>query len=791
MRSVLKRVCYALLGLAFLVLPAQGYAAKSGSETVVPRTILAFYDRENEGDPRFTNIHRYLEMPLNHLGYKLKYHNINDPLPPHYSDVMGAIVWFSGKTHKNNVKPWLIWLHQHLNLNRKLLVVGGLGVADKLRDTYPSVMEAINGVLARIGVYDQNSWVNITYDTKVVEKDAQMVEFERKYGGVMPHYMAAKVTGEGVSHLRVHTPNFGDGLSDLIISHPNGGYFSPAYGVYFQISETGQLLLSQWYLNPFRYLRQVFDPDNMPKPDVSTLFGKRVFYSHIDGDAWNSLSEIEEYKNTGTTVSEVLYNEVFKKYSHLPFTVGLVVAELEPSCMGLPKSRDVARKILLLPNIQAGSHTFSHPLMWSYFAVHRHQHEQEYFADYYPEPLYNRFFIADWLGRIDQDIAEVDERLSEIYFKDYPDYVVPTDHDPLIGVRSAFMTEERRLSLYRTPRSFNCQAFNLYREVQGSIDYINALTNGQKPVQLYQWSGNTSPFEAALREVRKAGIGNINGGDSRFDMEYPSYTSVAPIGVEVGKERQIYSSNSNENTYTHRWTERFFGYKFLQSTTENTGMPLRLVPINVYFHTYSAEKLASLSAVQGNIDYVLTRDIIPIFASDYVKMAEGFYRADLVKLGKDHWRILDRGRLQTLRFDKSALKTVDFSQSKGVLGQSYLHGSLYVSLDPDVDQPVVKLKKKSTIGGYEAAPHGYLIQSNWHIRDLQISKNLLSISANGLGEGRAVFKMQQCGAYEVRINLSKHVVIKYKESTAHDCTMTIVLPESEDPIHLELEVADS
>ena len=46
----------------------------------------------------------------------------------------------------------------------------------------------------------------------------------------------------------------------------------------------------------------------------------------------------------------------------------------------------------------------------------------------------------------------------------------------------------------------------------------------------------------------------MNGGDLRFDSEYSSVAYVAPLARTVGREHQIYSVNSNENTYTNGWT---------------------------------------------------------------------------------------------------------------------------------------------------------------------------------------------------------------------------------------------
>ena len=51
-----------------------------------------------------------------------------------------------------------------------------------------------------------------------------------------------------------------------------------------------------------------------------------------------------------------------------------------------------------------------------------------------------------------------------------------------------------------------------------------------------------------------------------FEMGARAYASVAPIGKPVGKQRQIYASASNENTYTNLWSGNFFGHRYLIDT---------------------------------------------------------------------------------------------------------------------------------------------------------------------------------------------------------------------------------
>jgi len=54
-----------------------------------------------------------------------------------------------------------------------------------------------------------------------------------------------------------------------------------------------------------RLLETGDEDERLPVPDVTTLDGRRMYFSHIDGDGWNNISEIEGYRETQTTVADV------------------------------------------------------------------------------------------------------------------------------------------------------------------------------------------------------------------------------------------------------------------------------------------------------------------------------------------------------------------------------------------------------------------------------------------------------------------------------------------------------
>src|SRR5204863_2703619 len=99
------------------------------------------------------------------------------------------------------------------------------------------------------------------------------------------------------------------------------------------------------------------------------------------------------------------------------------------------------------------------------------------------------------------------------------------------------------------PRAYSEFPFDLDQEVRGAIVAAEELAPEGKQGTLYLWSGGAEPFEEAIARTRRLGLRNLNGGDSRFDPDYPSITYLAPISRTAGTQRQIYAGNANDYIY--------------------------------------------------------------------------------------------------------------------------------------------------------------------------------------------------------------------------------------------------
>src|SRR6185295_18130224 len=218
------------------------------------------------------------------------------------------------------------------------------------------------------------------------------------------------------------------------------------------------------------------------------------------------------------------------------------------------------------------------------------------------------------------------------------------------------------------------------------------------------WSGGAEPFEGAIAMTRRLGLRNLNGGDSRFDPDYPSVSYLSAISRVAGAERQIYAGNANDYIYTTDGNSRDHGFLHLEATVNATENPRRLKPINVYYHMFAGEKASQLQGVRHHLDLARQASITPIAASHYAAIADGFFSTQLSALGDMSWLVQNRGALQTVRFDDVAELSVDFSRSVGVIGERRKNGSLYVALDEARDDVIVALGRDA------AAPVPHLIE---------------------------------------------------------------------------------
>jgi hypothetical protein len=220
---------------------------------------------------------------------------------------------------------------------------------------------------------------------------------------------------------------------------------------------------------------------------------------------------------------------------------------------------------------------------------------------------------------------------------------------------------------------------DLTREIVGSTAYIRErLAPAGKPVRILQWTGDTAPNAEALEITERAGLLNINGGDTSITRANPSLTAVGALGIRKKGYLQVYAPITNENIYTNLWRGPFYGFERAIETFEMTDKPRRIKPVGIYYHVYSASKQAGLKALHKVYAWALTHPLHPVYTSEFIAKVKDFEGVAIAREGQG-WRVRGDGHLRTLRLPP-ALGTPDLQASTGVAGFRPGAEGLYVSL---------------------------------------------------------------------------------------------------------------
>lgn len=712
------------------------------AEEIVARKIIAFWDSNVETGKYQSGFAQDIEMPLNYLGLDVEYHDIKEPLPDltHRPDVRGIVFYLDATIRFKSPKEVIDWAIQAIDLGKKVVLLGYAALFIDQEGLFTDGNE-INRLYERLGFAMTTQSIDYTYRYSIIHKNSANLDFEKPLPHPLPAFgMNRVISSRAKSWLTVGIEGQPDSYSDLIIVTPFGGFVSQGYEIIHNQEISSELELSEgWYLNPFAFFETVLELASFPIADVTTLAGRRIYYSHCDGDSWNIKSSVEKYRDQGWTCAQVLLEEVVKAHPELPMTMGIIAADLDPSWVGSEKAQEIARQFYAQPNVEAGSHTYSHPFEWGFFE-HDANKKEIYFLGQYPYGSWQNSFLS-WL------------------FSRYYQYFPPAEFNKI-----------KLKQGYTIPRAYANKPFNIHEEITGSIDYLKQFVPVGKKLAMLQWSGDCLPWAQAVELSYASHVKNINGGGVRLDPEFPSILFVCPLGRKPGGWIQVYASANAEIGYTDGWTKRFFGFIYVQKTWENTNSPRRLKPLNLYYHCYSVQMQESLNALLDNINYIKNQELILVKTSKYSDIVEGFYLLQIVELTNNCWKILNRQGLQTIRFDHNDHLVVDIDKSYGVIGYRRYLDSIYIYLDAEISEPMIQMSTQV------AHQPNYLIDSNWEVWNLKKENGLMTFLAQGWDKLSMRWEMHRDGNYIVQAIYDNHVQEIRIETSAHVLQVELELP---------------
>lgn len=333
-------------------------AIPTRAETEIPRKILALYDASNVVDVSQTPIHRHAEMPLNYLGMEVIYRDVNLPLPSEQdmAGYRGIITWFTKKDQITTPSDFCGWAKDQMVAGRKMVILERMGFyAEGTRRMTPVCKE----MLQYLGVRYMGGFTEDRFYLDVVRKDPAMVEFEHKLGAAedLKYVHLKSIDPKARVYLVMRRTDTPDSDSSLVLTTSRGGL---AYASYVQATIPDDVNRIHWRINPFRFFEEAYAVKGLPRPDVTTLNGTRIFYSHMDGDGIFNVSHIDNKTYSG----EVIYTEILKPYSDIPISTSIITGYLDmPQYMG-EREMNLYRDIYTLPNVEATAHGYAHPEKW-------------------------------------------------------------------------------------------------------------------------------------------------------------------------------------------------------------------------------------------------------------------------------------------------------------------------------------------------------------------------------------------------------------------------------------------
>ncbi len=349
-----------LLTIALLGMLVGRSPAGSGSEGQEPvaRHVLALYDggagSQSLGieDP----VHQLYELPLNYLGMVVLRHDVRDGPPPArlLTDLRAVLTAFE---YTDDPVEWLWpWLEARRREGGIRFVHfgewGPLRFVNRRENT-----GRLARWLASFGLGFDPAYVDIPLGVKVTLSDRLPCAIEADPTGHSIHRGPWIESGANTAWISTRSSADPGRARTPIVTGPWGGIALAPYVYREGAGEGGRRL----YLDLFAFLRTALGLTGVPAPQPCVINGRRMFFCHVDGDGFESLSTIRRGANCG----EVFLDEIIEKYE-LPFTVSIIANSITDDLKPTVRTPmiEAASRLLRHPRVEAASHSVRHPLNW-------------------------------------------------------------------------------------------------------------------------------------------------------------------------------------------------------------------------------------------------------------------------------------------------------------------------------------------------------------------------------------------------------------------------------------------
>jgi len=276
------------------------------TEERIYRTILAIYDSKDEETKDDDNnfIRNNLEVVLNYLGMKVIYHDIQKGIPSEEQtkETIGILSWFRDDSIPM-AEEYCVWAVEEIKKGKKFIILGSVGAFVDSNTQKNIPIKNAKEVFKALGLEYIGDWTDNPFIIKIEYQDKEMTEFERTLLYETNVYERISSTNpKNKVYLSLSRLDVSGSKSDLVVVTPSGGYAMDEYVMLYDYA-SGQV---RWRIDPFRFISEALDLEDVPTYDTTTLFGERIFYSHIDGDGFRNISEADKEKFS----SEIILEEI-------------------------------------------------------------------------------------------------------------------------------------------------------------------------------------------------------------------------------------------------------------------------------------------------------------------------------------------------------------------------------------------------------------------------------------------------------------------------------------------------
>nr|MBF0683687.1 hypothetical protein [Pseudomonas sp.] len=256
--------------LPFVTAPGFGIVG-IGRIEVMPRKVLLVQSL-SPAEPLDRSLGaRAIAMPLNYLGYDIRYADINKGLPTDITSDRYAGIVVALDRSIPNAAVWRQWLLARIQEGIRVAVVNQFGFPIDARTASALDLELVAGTTPVDG-------------TPRLVHQAPIMGFEFMPAPDVRSATGIRVGATGRPLLRLDAGGY---VYDAAAITSWGGYALAPYGM-ASLNAIGQY---RWTFQPLEFFREALGLVDMPVPDLTSENGRRLMFTQVNGDGFASKAE--------------------------------------------------------------------------------------------------------------------------------------------------------------------------------------------------------------------------------------------------------------------------------------------------------------------------------------------------------------------------------------------------------------------------------------------------------------------------------------------------------------------